>query len=96
MSFRCRQKLKLGSCQVVMEPEQVTLESGEIVTQIKDLGKEKLPDSELFELKNQLKAGVELEEVNSKVLRSSKVSADSIVRKYLRKETKNIDNSKGE
>lgn len=88
MSFRCRQKLKLGKCQVVMEPEQVTLESGEIVYKLKDLGQEKMPDPELFELKNQLQAGIDLEEVNSKVLRSSKVDANSVVRKY----TKRSDN----
>ena len=71
MSFRCRQKLKLASCQVVMEPEQVTLESGEIVTQFKDLGKEKMPDPELFELKNQLQAGVDIEDLNTLLLTSS-------------------------
>lgn len=85
MPFRERQKLKLGKCQVVMEPEVVTLESGEIVTQMKDKGKEKMPDPELFELKNQLNAGIDLEEVNSKVLRSSKVSADTVVRKYIKR-----------
>lgn len=91
MPFRCRQKLRIAKCQSVVEPEQVTLESGEIVTQIKDLGQEKLPDPEMFDLKNQLDAGVDLEEVNSKVLKSSKVSADTIVRKYFKKETKNVD-----
>lgn len=91
MSFRCRQKFRIAKCQNVVEPEQVTLESGEVVTQNKDLGKEKLPDPELFDLKNQIEAGVDMEEVNSKVLRSSKVSADSIVRKYMKKETKNVD-----
>lgn len=90
MSFRCRQKLKLGKCQIVTEPEQVTLESGEIVYKLKDLGKEKLPDPELFELQNQIEAGVDMEEVNSKVLRSSKVNADNIVRKYIKKE--NVEN----
>lgn len=92
MSFRCRQKLKLGKCQVVMEPEQVTLESGEIVTQVKDLGKEKMPDPELFELKNQLNAGIDIEEVNSKVLRSSKVDASTVVRKYI-KRSDNVETS---
>lgn len=85
MSFRCRQKLKLAGCQVVVEPEQVSLESGEIIMRDKDLGKEKLPDPELFELKNQLEAGIDLEEVNSKVFRSSKVDADKVVRKYIKR-----------
>lgn len=86
MSFRCRQKFKNAKCQSVVEPEQVTLESGEIVTQVKDLGKEKLPDPELFDLKAQIEAGIDMEEVNSKVLRSSHVSAESVVRKYVKKE----------
>lgn len=90
MPFRERQKLKLGKCQVVMEPEQVTLESGEIVSQLKDLGKEKMPNPELFELQNQIEAGVDMEEVNSKVLRSSKVDASTIVRKYVKKDKSDV------
>lgn len=85
MSFRCRQKLKLASSGPVFEVEQVTLESGEIVEQVKDTTKEKLPDPELFDLKNQLKAGIEPEEVNSKLFSSSKIDVDQVVRKYTKR-----------
>lgn len=92
MSFRCRQKLILANCQSVMEVEPVTLESGEIISQAKDLCKEKLPDPELFELKNQLQAGIDIEEVNSKVLKPSVVDANTVVRKYS-KRSKNVQES---
>lgn len=81
MSFRCRQYIRLAHCIPVTVHEQVTLESGEVVNESKDLGKEKLPDAELFDLKNQLKAGIDLEEVNSKVLKPSKVDGSKVVRK---------------
>lgn len=90
MPFRARQKFRMAGCQVVTVPEQVTLESGEIVTESKDLCEEKMPDIELFDLKNQLEAGVELDEVNSKVLRNSKVDAVSVVRKYTKKDKSDV------
>lgn len=90
MSFRCRQKLKLAGYQAVTELESKTLESGEIVEQVKDLGKEKLPDPELFDLKNQLEAGVDMEEVNSKVMSTKRIDADKVVRKYTKKEKSDV------
>lgn len=81
MSFRCRQYIRLAHCTPVTVHEQVTLESGEIVNESKDLGQETLPDAELFDLKNQLKAGIDLEEVNSKVLKPSKIDGSKVVRK---------------
>lgn len=93
MSFRCRQKFKLARSGSVYESEQVTLESGEIVEKVKDITKEVLPDAELFDLKNQLKAGIEPEEVNSKLFSVSKVDGDAIVRKYTkRSNTKRSNN----
>lgn len=91
MSFRCRQKLRVPPCIPVTVLEQVTLESGEVVNSVKDLGKEKLPDPELFDINNQLKAGIDLEEVSSKVLRSSKIDAEKVVRKYTKKKVENVD-----
>lgn len=85
MSFRCRQKFKLARSGPVFEVESTTLESGEIVEKLKDVTKEKLPDPELFDLKNQMKAGIEPEEVNSKIFKPSKIDGDAIVRKYTRK-----------
>lgn len=81
MPFRCRQYIRLSHCTPVIAHEQTTLESGEVVTKPNDLGQEKLPDAELFDLKNQLNAGIDLEEVNSKVLKPSKVDGSKVVRK---------------
>lgn len=80
----------MAGCQIVTEHEPVTLESGEIVMESKDQGEKKMPDPELFDLKNQLEAGVELEEVNSKVLRSPRIDADAVVRKYTKKDKSNV------
>lgn len=90
MSFRCRQRYKGAHCDSVIVQELVTLESGELVKESKDLTQEQMPDMELFDINNQLKAGIDLEEVNSKVMKSSKVDVDKVVRKYTtKKEVKN-------
>lgn len=91
MSFRCRQKLKVAGCIPVMELEQITLESGEVIEQLKNKGEEKLPDPALFDINNQLKAGIDLEEVNSKVFKAKSVNADTVVRKYTRKSSEVTD-----
>lgn len=85
MSFRCRQRYSGGHCGSVISQELVTLESGELVKQSKDLTEEQMPDMELFDINNQLKAGIDLEEVNSKVMKSSKVDVDKVVRKYTKR-----------
>lgn len=91
MSFRCRQILKLAQSCPVIQYEDKTLESGEIISQSKDLCKEKLPDPELFDINAQLKAGVDLEEVNSKVFKAKRVDIDTVVRKYTKKKVENVD-----
>lgn len=81
MSFRCRQRLKLAPSMSVIISKDTTLESGEVVPTKEDLTKEQLPDPALFDLSNQLKAGVDLEEVSSKVIRRSKVSGKTLAAK---------------
>lgn len=81
MSFRCRQRLRLAPSMPVIVSKDTTLESGEVIPTKEDLTKEQLPDPALFDLSNQLKAGVDLEEVNSKVVRRSKVSGKSLAQK---------------
>lgn len=81
MSFRCRQRLRLAPSIPVIVSKDTTLESGEVVPTKEDLTKEQLPDPALFDLQNQLKAGVDLEEVNSKVMRRSKVSGKTLAQK---------------
>ena len=81
MSFRCRQRLRLAPSVPVIVSKDTTLESGEVVPTKEDLTKEQLPDPALFDLQNQLKAGIDLEEVNSKVMRRSKVSGKTLAQK---------------
>lgn len=52
-----------GTCQIrkVQEDEQ-----GNIITTMEDCNK-KLPEAENFEIQNQLKAGLNLQEVNTKI-----------------------------
>lgn len=96
MPFRERQKLRLSFPCAVSEPELVELPSGEFVTQMVNQSEKVMPDAELFDLKNQLQAGVNLQEVNSKVLTASSVDADSVVRKYTKKSTTTTDGVKNE
>lgn len=85
MSFRCRQKFHAAMPTPVIEREEVTLPTGEVETQFNDQSDNFLPDPELFDLKNQLNAGIEPDEVNSKVMSVKSVSAQSVVRKYTKK-----------
>ena len=90
MSFRCRQKLIVGKFIPVSVLNERENENGEFIKYTEDLGKVKLPDPELFDINNQLKAGVDMEEVNSKVLKAKRVNADTVVRKYTRKEKSDV------
>ena len=85
MSFRCKQKVKLASYVPVVAFDSETNKNGEVVMVNVDQSKIKLPDAELFDLKNQLEAGVDMEEVNSKVMSTNRVDAETVVRKYTRK-----------
>lgn len=81
MSFRCRQRLSIASSTPVIAIDDQALESGEIVKVSTDLCKEKLPDPELFDLNNQIKAGIDQEEVSSKVISHRRVSGKTLARK---------------
>ena len=60
MPFRLRQKYVPAFGETVYEPEETTLPSGEIQTIMVDLTEKTLPEPELFDLKNQLEAGIDL------------------------------------
>lgn len=77
MSFRCRQKLNLSPSSEMFSREEKTLETGECVSSLVSSVKE-MPDPEMFRLKNQLAAGVNLEEVNSKVLSAKSVDLSKV------------------
>lgn len=85
MPFRFIQHLSLAGFAKVLEPEETQLESGEIIHELADQSEKSIPEAELFDLKNQLKAGISLEEVNSAVMSDSSVDAAKVVRKYVKK-----------
>lgn len=68
-----------------MEIEDITLPTGEYVKELVNQNEKILPDPELFDLKNQINAGIELEEVNSKITRAKSVNAEKLIRKYTKK-----------
>ena len=85
MSFRCRQKCNMAFGISVYEPEEIELPSGEIQTVMVDMTEKTMPDPELFDLKNQLEAGIDIEEVNSNVLKAKSIDANKVIRKYTKK-----------
>lgn len=68
-----------------MEIEDITLPTGEYVKELVNQNEKILPDPELFNLKNQINAGIELEEVNSKITRAKSINAEKLIRKYTKK-----------
>lgn len=68
-----------------MEIEDITLPTGEYIKELVNQNEKILPDPELFDLKNQINAGIELEEVNSKITRAKTVNAEKLIRKYTKK-----------
>lgn len=85
MPFRERQKVHLATCTPVSELEMVTTPDGEVEVEVVDQSDKAMPNPELFDLKNQLKAGIDPEEVQSTIMSPSTVSADAVVRKYTKK-----------
>lgn len=85
MPFRVKQKYIQSNCIPVMHEKQVELESGQIVNKNENLCQVKLPEAELFDLNNVLKAGIEPEEVKSTILGSKEINADNVIRKYTKK-----------
>lgn len=91
MPFRLKQKYKPAFGNACFESEEQELPSGEIQTIMKNQCEKTMPAPELFDLKNQLEAGIDLEEVNSKVLSSKSVNAGKVIRKYTKKSTKSTE-----
>lgn len=85
MSFRLKQKYNPSFGFECFESEEQELPSGEIVTVMENQSEKTMPEPELFDLKNQLEAGIDIEEVNSKVMKSSSVDAGKVIRKYTKK-----------
>lgn len=89
MPFRTRQKLSLSASCEMFSREDKTLETGEVSSAYSSTAKE-MPDPEMFRLSNQLAAGVNLEEVNSKVLSPKSLDLSKIL--TVKKEVKNNEN----
>ena len=89
MPFRCRQKFLTASISPAIEREEITLPTGDVEIQFNDLSEKTLPEPELFDLKNQLNAGIEPEEVASTVIKPSTINGEKLIRKYTKKSTKN-------
>lgn len=92
MPFRERQKVHLATFTPVAELEMVTTPDGEVEVELVDQSDKAMPDPELFDLKNQLKAGITQEEVQSAIMSPSTVNADAVVRKYTKKSTQEVKN----
>lgn len=88
MPFRRIQKLNLAGYASVMEPTEKIDKNGNINYELEDKAETTLPEAELFDLNNIIDAGIELEEVNSKIMANSTINADNVVRKYTKKTTK--------
>lgn len=91
MPFRLRQKYQPAFGNACFEPDKQELPSGEIRTIMVNQSEQTMPEPELFDLKNQLEAGIDIEEVNSKVLPSKSINAEKVIRKYTKKTTKSTE-----
>ena len=91
MAFRFKQKYKPSFGNACFEAEEHELTSGEIQTIMENQCEKTMPEPELFDLKNQLEAGIDLEEVNSKILSSKSVNAEKVIRKYTKNTTKSTE-----
>ena len=87
MPFPRIQKYRPAFGGSVVTMNEVELPTGNFEVQAVDASETVMPKPELFDIKNQLEAGIQLEEVNSKVLQRGTVSAASVVRKYTKKST---------
>lgn len=91
MSFRSRQKYINAGYSPVCDIEERVLESGEMIKEMIDQSEKVLPPPELFDLKNQLEAGVDMEEVNPTLFKPKSVDFNKVVRKYTKKKVENVD-----
>lgn len=79
-------KSSFGSCQITTAIEDET--TGVITTRKKDCN-EKLPDAENFEIANQVKAGVAMQEVNTNILSSKTTPNEKDLEEAIKTITKN-------
>ena len=84
MSFRCKQKFVLSPSAPIFALEDITLETGIIEQKSSNLCNKVLPEPELFNLDDNIKAGVNLKEVSSVILSSKSVSVSDVIGKEVK------------
>ena len=86
MPFRERQRYKIpGYTNINYIQEIVDPDTGEVHEINEDVINNELPKPELFNLKTQLKAGIDQEEVKSQILTDNNVNIDRVIRKYTKR-----------
>ena len=94
MPFRERQRYKIpGSTNISYIKEIIDPDTGEVHEINEDIINKELPKPELFDLKTQLKAGIEQEEVKSQILTDNNVNIDKVIRKYTKRNKTNGNES---
>lgn len=90
MSFRPKQKYRIAMSAIPIISEETTLENGEVVVRAVKAN-EDMPDPEMFKIENLAKAGVSMDEVNSKVLGCRSVDVSKIFKQTKQNKQTNED-----
>ena len=85
--FRRKQKLCVANSYVIYAPESHFNKDGNMVTDLVAQNKT-LPSADMFDLGDMIDAGIDQEEVSSKIIDVKSVNADNVVRKYVKKSSK--------
>lgn len=88
MSFRCRQKYHSAPTGSVVAFEPKTLETGVVEVNAVDMCEKVLPKPELFNLRTNIEAGVNMKETSSKILSGASINIEDMV-----KESEKFDES---
>lgn len=89
MPFRERQKFKLHCSTPVVDLEESTLETGAIVKKSVNVCCKVMPDPALFDLEDNIKAKVNMQEVSSKILGTESIDGAAFVDKLTQQEQTN-------
>lgn len=66
--FKRHQKFVSAGFAPIFEEVETRMEDGDVVTTTRNINSVKLPKPELFDFERMLKAGVDLQQVNTKIL----------------------------
>lgn len=82
--FRRKQKLNMANSYVIYAAESQFNKDGSMVTELVAQNRP-LPSADMFDLGEMIDAGIDQDEVSSKVIGAKSVNADNVVRKYVKK-----------